>query len=236
MGVTTYCDYPPEAKKIDKVADYLQPDLERLMAKNPDLIVTSKENSSRREIEFLINKGFRVLTFESDNLGQLKNTLLRLGEALGKPDRAQALVKEMEEAIARIREKVTKGRGGQKPLRALFVVGHSPLVVAGSGNLFDDMAQALGLVNVAGTSRLRYPTYSVEQLLVEAPDLILDFAMGSEAGEPYRRELRRWWFQYPSIPAIREGRVYFLDVGMIRATPRFPGELEKLAALIYGPF
>jgi hypothetical protein len=33
VGVTSYCDYLAEARKIDKVADYIQPDLRRSFPK-----------------------------------------------------------------------------------------------------------------------------------------------------------------------------------------------------------
>jgi iron complex transport system substrate-binding protein len=236
VGVTTFCDYPPEAKRIDKVSDYIQPDLEKVIAKNPDLIVTSQENSSRREIEFLIRKGYRVVTYESDTLAQLKKTILELGRELGKIEKAEQLLKEMDIVLGQLKKRSpspqpspVQGEGDRKGIqRALFVVSHHPLVVAGSQNIFDDAASYLGVINIAGKSRLKYPTYSLEQLLAQAPDIILDFSMGSEASETSKKEILDWWKKFPSLPAVREGRIFFLDMGVMRASPRLVGEWVKL--------
>jgi ABC-type Fe3+-hydroxamate transport system, periplasmic component len=42
VGVSTYCHYPPEVRKITKVATYLKPDMERLLSVRPDLVIIPK--------------------------------------------------------------------------------------------------------------------------------------------------------------------------------------------------
>ncbi|HEX9444143.1 MAG TPA: helical backbone metal receptor, partial [Candidatus Binatia bacterium] len=39
VGVTTYCDYPPEAQKLPKIGDFMNPSLEAVMAQRPDLVI-----------------------------------------------------------------------------------------------------------------------------------------------------------------------------------------------------
>src|SRR5438034_583794 len=52
VGVTTYCDFPAEARAKEKVGDTIHPDLERIIALKPDLVVVSTasqlENLTRR--------------------------------------------------------------------------------------------------------------------------------------------------------------------------------------------
>ena len=232
VGVTSFCDFPAEARKIDKVSDYIQPDLEKLLSKNPDLILTSEENSSRREIEFLMRKGYKVLTYPSNTLKELRASIWGLGDILGKKERAEKIVGDMDRSLGQLRERAQK----VKAPRALFVVGHQPLIVAGSRNLFNDVAPYLGVINAAGESRFLYPTFSLEMFLAKAPEMVLDFAMGSEDSLRGREERRRWWSQYSKVPAVRDGKVLLLDMSRIRATPRLPGELEKLFEVIHSPF
>ncbi len=232
VGVTTFCDRPVEAKKIDKVSDYIQPDIEKIVAKSPDLILTSRENSSRREIEFLLHQGYRVLTFESDTLDQVKGTILLLGKELGREEKARKIISEMETSLVSLSVQNSK-KENTKNTRVLFVVGHQPLIVAGSHNLFEDAARAWKVQNVAEKSALKYPTYSLEKLLTQAPDVILDFSMGSEASESSRKEMKDWWEKYPSIPAVKNHRVYFLDMGLMRAVPRVVEEWKKLYSEIF---
>jgi iron complex transport system substrate-binding protein len=39
VGVTTYCDYPAEARKLPKIGDFMNPSLEAVIAKKPDLVI-----------------------------------------------------------------------------------------------------------------------------------------------------------------------------------------------------
>src|ERR1043165_2156948 len=39
VGVTTYCDYPPDAKKIAKIGDFMNASLEAMTAKRADLVI-----------------------------------------------------------------------------------------------------------------------------------------------------------------------------------------------------
>jgi ABC-type hemin transport system substrate-binding protein len=53
VGVTRFCQRPPEAAKLPRVADYVSIDVEKTLAQRPDLILASMENASRKEVEFL---------------------------------------------------------------------------------------------------------------------------------------------------------------------------------------
>jgi len=233
VGVTTFCDEPPEARKIDKVADYIQPDLEKIVMKRPDLIVTSQENSSKREIFFLKDRGYKVLTLEAEDFGELRKTLSVLGEELGRAERARELIQTLDTELSALKEKVRRlfPEESARPT-ALFVVGHQPIVVAGGGNIFDEAAPYLGLRNVAGKNRFQYPTYSLEMVMAANPDFILDFSMGSEA---QRQEVLKGWARYPALKAVKNGKIFFIDMGKMRVTPRLPRELAKLFEMIHNP-
>ncbi len=233
VGVSTFCDYPPEVKKIDKVSDYLQPDIEKLISKNPDLIVTSQENSSRREIEFLIQKGYKVITYSTDTLEDFRRTVLALGKDLGKEKNAQALIASFDSQMGILKKKAENLKENEKKPRALFVVGQHPLVVAGSGNLMNEIAPYLGFQNAVQQSRLKYPTFSIEQLYSVAPDYIIDFAMGTESSAQAQHEAREEFEKLKGLPAIQNHQLYFWDISQIRASPRLPEELNKLFDHIY---
>jgi ABC-type Fe3+-hydroxamate transport system substrate-binding protein len=146
-----------------------------------------------------MKKGYKVLTLESETLDQLKTSIVELGRELGKGPEAERIVSAMSAKLAALKGKAQK----VNPTRGLFVVGRQPLVVAGSGNLFNDVAPYLGLINVAEESRFLYPTYSLEMFLGKAPDMILDFSMGSEASAASQEEARKWWSQFSKVPPFK---------------------------------
>ncbi|MBF0492956.1 MAG: ABC transporter substrate-binding protein [Deltaproteobacteria bacterium] len=227
VGVTSYCDIPPEAKKITHVSDYIQPSLEKVIALKPDLILTSQENSSRREIEFLIEKGYRVENSKWDTLDNSLESILNLGLLLGKKEIAEKLTQEI---INKLNNIASKNLGVKK--KVLFVVGQQPLIVAGSNNIFGDVAHYLGLENVAAQSKLKYPNYSLEMLVKSSPDLIIDLSIGMEGTQKSEKDLLSWWRQYPWVPAVKNDRVYFFHMEELRASPRFPEAVERISRMI----
>lgn len=229
VGATLYCDYPEAAKKLPRVADYIKADPEKILLLRPDLILASEENSSQKEIYFLMNRGIPVELFSFTTLQETYDSILKLGRVLGKAEQATQVVAKMKAELADLKAKF----GGGPVQRALFVVGYDPLVVVGGDNFIDDVFPYLGLSNVAGGSKIKYPTWSTEQIIRSAPDWIVELPMGSE-NQPGKRGSRlQWWQRFPSIPAVAKGQILSFPVEEIRAVPALPLALEKLGGKIH---
>ena len=59
-GVTTYSDYPAEAKRIQKVGSYVHLDLERIVALSPDLCLAIKDGNPKEAVNRLESFGIPV--------------------------------------------------------------------------------------------------------------------------------------------------------------------------------
>src|SRR5690348_11176158 len=71
VGVTTYCDYPPEAKQIAKIGDFMNPSIEAVAAKRPDLVIGvagATDPTRAREMERL---GMKVVLLPLQNLDDI---------------------------------------------------------------------------------------------------------------------------------------------------------------------
>jgi iron complex transport system substrate-binding protein len=229
VGVTNYCDRPEAARSLPKVADYIHVDAEKVLRLKPDQVVGSAENSSQKEVYFLMNRGIRVELFPFSTLEQTMASLTAMGKLLGREAEAEKIVGTMRSEL----ENLQLAAQEQPRKKALFVVGIEPLVVAGSGNFLDEAAEYLGLVNVAGKSRLAYPTYSTESLIRSAPEVILELTMGSEKAGNSTEERRRWWRQFASLPAVKTGEIYFLDIEKMRAVPSLPQFLREIFNILH---
>src|SRR6266850_8242310 len=56
VGVTTYCDYPVEAQRLPKIGGFMNPSLEVIVAKKPDVVIgvnTATDPAKAREMERL---------------------------------------------------------------------------------------------------------------------------------------------------------------------------------------
>ncbi len=224
VGVTRYCDFPEAAKKLPRVADYIKADPEKILVLKPDLILASQENGSQKEVIFLMNRGIAVELFSFTTLKETLASIHKLGRVLGKEAEAKTLVEAMQRELEQLAD---KNRGGPKK-NALFVVGYDPLVVVGGDNFINDVMPYLGLTNVAAASKIKYPTWSTEQLIRSAPEMIVELPMGSENTTEKIKSRNKWWQRFPSIPAVRHHKIISFPVEEIRAVPQLPQALFRL--------
>src|SRR5436190_1538903 len=102
------------------------------------------------------------------------------------------------------------------------------VIAVGRGTLQDELLTMAGGVNVAADAGQVWPTLTLELVVARAPEVIVDAAMGSEAGA---REL---FARLTTVPAVRDGRVVTLiDETLLRAGPRVPEAAAALARAIH---
>jgi iron complex transport system substrate-binding protein len=228
-GVTRFCDYPPEAARLPKVGGFLDVSLEAVAALRPDLIVGVPNASNRNVIERLGELGFPVLLLEAHGLEDTYRLVREVGRSVGAEPAAQRLAASMRARVAAVEARV---RGAART-QVLFAYGRDPLVVAGPGSFADELLRKAGADNVAREGTARYPTWSLEAVLVAAPDVIVDSFMGGSA-PPDAARLRARWGRFASLPAVRSGRLHWLDPQLFaRPGPRLVDALEALARLLH---
>lgn len=229
IGVTQFCDRPAEAKALPKIADYIRVDAEKVLRLKPDLVLGSTENSSQKEVFFLMDRGVNVKLYDFSTLPEILRSIAAIGKELGKSQESQAIVDKMQRELDVLK---AKSAAMPKP-RVLFAVGSNPMVVAGSNNFFNESTEYIGAVNVAAASKLKYATYSTELLIRAAPDVVFELTMGSEKTSATEQERLAWWRQFRSIPAVQNGKIYFLDISRMRAVPSLPEFLQELFGLLH---
>ena len=94
VGVTDWCDYPPEALEKEKVGGYDTPDIEKIVALNPDLILVAY-GTTMDVINSLVGLGLTVFGIKTTDLDDLLDDIRRIGEITDKEVEAQALTSEM---------------------------------------------------------------------------------------------------------------------------------------------
>src|SRR6266446_6208985 len=70
VGVSQYCDYPPQVRDLPRVGSFLTPNLEAIIALRPTLVVGLELSSDVREIRALNSMGYPVLLVSDDSLQQ----------------------------------------------------------------------------------------------------------------------------------------------------------------------
>ena len=227
VGVSNYCQYPPQAKKIEKIGGYINPSLEKIVALRPDLVVGIAEGDLRTFVDKLAGLKVPVYITNPRDALEVLTSIRKIGEVTFAPEPARRIVRSMEEKIGSIRD---KAQGRRRP-RVLHILDFNPLISAGKGTFVDDLIRLGGGRNVAEAATGKYPRFSMEEVLVQDPEVILLASMKS--GDPLVKQ-RRWWERWKTISAVKQGRVYVLDSDLIhRPSPRMAEGLEKVAKAIH---
>lgn len=191
----------PELGHLPRVGGLYSPSLEAVASLHPDrvlLVPSAEQRGFRNQLEAL---GIAVEPLGPVSFGEILGVLEHLGALLGRPDRASERIRE----IQAVRDRLLRERPppGGRP-RVLLVLDRSPLFVAGGGTFLDELITIAGGANLGAELPGPYPRASLEWVLAAAPEVILD---STAAGETPAA----WWGRFPSLPAVRAGRVHALD-------------------------
>ena len=223
VGVTTFCDYPEEAKKKPKVGGMWNPSLEAILTLKPDLVAVSTNGNHKEFEERLRSMGISTYVFTARRLSDLPGDLRKAGQAFGASQRAEALAREIETTLTRFRKPAA-----QRKKRVFFIVWPDPLIAAGPDTVIDDALNLLGAENVAGKARVSYPKYSIEELIRQAPDIIVIGDMREGIQKMSAGLLKR----LQSVPAVKNKKVFYIGDDLYRLGPRTTRGIEELSRLI----
>lgn len=222
VGNTTYCDYPEEAKKVQKVGDTLQPSIERILALRPQLILVSTASQLEAFTKQLDEHQIAVYVTDPRDLEGVFRSIVNVGKLLNQEQRAEETVSQLRQRATSITEAVKSS----KPIRVFYQLSAEPLYTAGRDSFVTDLIQRAGGVSVTSQVPEAWPRYSQEAAVAARPEAIIlptDGSMGS-ANSGVAEGLKR-------SPAARSGKVYRIN-GDFLSRPG-PRALEGLAALAH---
>jgi iron complex transport system substrate-binding protein len=227
-GVTSYCRFPREALALPKIGGYLTPSYEALVALHPDLIVTLPEHA---DVEPKLRAlGFPILRVDHRSLDGIVRSIGQIGEQCGAGERAHRAAAALQEVLAAIRRIAP----GPRP-RVLICFGRAEdlrrLTAAAPGTIHDDLITQAGGVNVLTSDSIAYPVLSAEGVIRLDPEVIIEFAAGSRDVAA----LRRQWYRFDSLTAVKTDRVYVFSGDVLSVPgPRFVRFAETIARTIRG--
>jgi iron complex transport system substrate-binding protein len=227
VGVTTFCDYPEEAKKKPKIGGMSNPSLEAVISLKPDMVVLTTDGNPKEFEERLVSLKINTFVFQARRLSELPLGIREMGAALGVKERAGKLAQEIEGGIEKVKKSSLVSRPSSVK-RLLFIVWPEPLIVAGPGTVIDDAVALLGYENIAASAKTAYPKYSIEEVIHQAPDVIVIGKGHVNMKEVSQGVLKRM----TSVPAVRNGSVYYVGDSLFRLGPRVIKGIEELAACL----
>ncbi len=227
VGVTEFATYPKAARKKPKVGTFFNPSLEKILALEPDLVIVGSEHQDGKTSAALKQFGIPVYRVKPVDLNSIYRLISNLGEITGTLKRAHKVILKMKKQVAMIERRVA----GLRPQRVFYQVGIDPIVTANRQTFAADLIHRAGGILVTADNPIRYPTYAIEKIIVDAPEVIIISSMSPNTN--YQR-FRLSWQRWRTIPAVRNDRIYVVDSDMVdRPSPRIVDGLAKMAEFIH---
>ncbi|MYM90459.1 ABC transporter substrate-binding protein [Rugamonas sp. FT82W] len=214
VGAVTYSDYPEAAKKLPRVGDNRQVDMERIIAMKPDLIVIWMHGSSERQIETLRQLNIPMFHSEPTKLEGIADNVQRLGQLMGTESVAQPAAAEIRQKFAAL----AKQYSNRPPVRMFYQVWDKPLYTLNGTSIVSDAMRLCGGVNIFADLKVTAPVVSNEAVLQADPEAIFGTSEKNYGGVSL-------WRPYTTMKAVRNDNLFTLDGELLnRAGPRMvPG-------------
>lgn len=224
VGRTARCNHPPEATAVPVVGEYMNPDLERLIALKPDLVLAPLAGTKGETLARLAALGIPVFVDDSKNLDDIRDVVSGLGVLLERETEAKKCIVQFDRVRLDVHKRI---RALHRP-SVLLAVGSSPLVAASGKSFLGSLILEAGGKNIVETERVPFPKFSIEEVLRKDPDFIL--VLDKECAKDRCME---GWTRHRNLKAVRTGRIHVVDADLVaRPSPRIGEALRQLAEIL----
>lgn len=233
VGVSTFCIYPPELTDRPRVGGLMDPNLERILSLQPDLVVLRGRSAPTESM--CRDNGIDVFLDRTETMDDVFKTVQSLGDLLGVPDRARQINAERRAQLAAIEQRVA---ARPRP-RVFLTVARNPsslanLATAGKGVFLDEVIRLAGGENVFGRLDVPYPSIGPEAILGAQPEVIIEAMPETDLTPELRNHVRAQWRSLGPMPAVEHDRIYVLpDDNALIPSPRIVDTIQRVADLLH---
>jgi iron complex transport system substrate-binding protein len=217
VGVDRYSNFPQSVKMLPQVGGGLDPNIEAIVALQPDLVLAAMSSRSAQRLTAL---GIPVFALEPKNHAELQRAIAKLGQLLDVAD-TQKLWREIDAGVTAAAQSIAPQLRGT---RVYFEVNRGPFG-AGEASFIGETLLRLGVKNILPAKLGAFPKINPELVVRENPDLIM---VGQANLEGLAQ--RPGWSH---IRAIREQRICVFSAdqsdALVRAGPRLAESARIMA-------
>lgn len=203
---TQYSDYPEESKSIPKVGGYATISLEKIIAYKPSVVIA--QNYDEKLLRNLKALGINTLIFKTDTISSIKKTITTLGKYFKRDDKANELVKTIDESLASLSNIV-------KNKKILTVIGprknlNNQIYIAGNNLYFEDVLKASNNKNAYYSESTNQPVVNSEKIINMNPDIIVLLSPFLDGKIEEQERLKTLWQTLPVNASINKD-IYIID-------------------------
>lgn len=235
VGVTRYCEYPPEAQAKAIVGGFVDPNYEAIVALRPDVVVLLAIHTEAQQRFQALE--VPVIAVDHRTVEGIFESFTTLADVLGVRKSGDRLADECRQVIERVIRKTAdlpRPRVLLSSARELGTGRVETAYVAGRGQWYDELIDYAGGENAYPDDGLAFPEVSPEGLIRLDPDVIIELVPELEQADYTADDLLAEWRTVPGLRAAREGRAFLMRGDYVSIPgPRFVDTLEDLAQILH---
>jgi iron complex transport system substrate-binding protein len=217
VGVTTFCNYPPEAEKIRKIGDTTSPNMEAIIALKPQIVFVSTASQIESFTKTLEQQNITVFVTNPTDLEGVYRNLYQLGEIFGTEDETRRKVDEMRRRVADVEARTATA----SDVKVFVQISKEPLFTIGKDSFLTEIIRRAGGVSVTADVATAYPRFSKETALALQPEAVI---LSESEDNPEPNDV------FKDSPAVKNRRIFKISADLLsRPSPRIVDALEQIA-------
>ncbi len=233
VGVDKFCVHPLELSERPRVGGLFDPDLERIVALNPDLVVLRGRCEAVEKL--CRERGFALYRDPTERLADIERTAVELARLVGRKSDGVRLAGDFRGRLEEIRRR-TAGR--PRP-RVLVTISREPqrtaaVMTTGPATFLDEAIEIAGGSNVFKDVEMAYPQVSAESIVARRPEVIIEFMPDAIPSADRREQLLADWKEFGSVPAVTNGRIHLItDAHALIPSLRYVEIVDRIAQWLH---
>ncbi len=232
--------YLPEFSQMPNVGKWNEPDIEKILTLEPDLVISYRSATPKYLEPKLNGTGIPAVALDLYRADDLRAEMKMLGYIVGRTAEADRYLQWFSRVTDAVNEKISAIPEDKKT--RVYLEGASDLKTYTKGKGGDLACTMAGGVNIASDLAGSYPDVESEWVMLQNPEVIVRLTQPSEMPcgyasddpsgfEAKRREIlsRIGW---SNITAVKDGRVYML-LYEFGASPGVPVAIAYMAKWFY---
>jgi len=220
VGISNYTKYPEEATHKPSVGEPLSPSIEAIVALHPDVVLAIEDMNRAETVENLEKLGIPVFVIHPKGIAGIYASIINLGNALERPEKATALVGSLKKREQAVRE---QAKSKNAP-RIFFVLWPDPVMTIGKNAFITELIEIAGGKSITDDMNQDWPQISLEAVVERKPDFLM-IVRGSQITIDDLKKKSGW----NNLEAVKANSVLYTDDKILHPSPAAFDALEDLA-------
>ena len=221
VGVTSFCDYPEEARRIRRIGDTLAPNIENIIALKPQIVLVSTASQMENFTKTLDAQGIAYFVTNPNSLDDIYKTIYQIGEIFRREEKAYQVVDELKRRVAEIEARTADA----SDVKVFVQIDKNSLYTVGRDSFITDLIRRAGGESLTEDIATAYPKISKETALALNPERII-LSESDNNREPNE--------VFANSPAVKNGKIFSVEADLLsRPGPRVVDGLERLARALH---